>query len=102
MATDAEIKTALEEVVDPEIHLSIVELGLVREIDQSTDPVVIRMLLTYRIDCIQVLRYLIVNHRTRPSTLLDSAQSQSSKFQSRRAGPSAHEIWHPAPGHGKE
>ena len=46
MATDAEIKTALEEVVDPEIHLSIVELGLVREIDQSTDPVVIRMLLT--------------------------------------------------------
>jgi metal-sulfur cluster biosynthetic enzyme len=46
MATDAEIKTALEEVVDPEIHLSIVELGLVREIDQSADPVVIRMLLT--------------------------------------------------------
>ncbi|HET9940058.1 MAG TPA: metal-sulfur cluster assembly factor [Candidatus Eisenbacteria bacterium] len=46
MATDEEIKTALEEVVDPEIHLSIVELGLVREIDQSADPVVIRMLLT--------------------------------------------------------
>ena len=38
MATDAEIRTALEEVVDPEIHLSIIELGLVREIDQSVEP----------------------------------------------------------------
>jgi len=46
MATDEEIKAVLEEVVDPEIHLSIVELGLVREIDQSADPIVIRMLLT--------------------------------------------------------
>lgn len=46
MATDAEIRTALEEVVDPEIHLSIIELGMVREIDQSGDPHVVRMLLT--------------------------------------------------------
>ncbi|MGH7681188.1 MAG: metal-sulfur cluster assembly factor [Candidatus Eiseniibacteriota bacterium] len=46
MATDAEIRTALEEVVDPEIHLSIIELGLVREIDQSVEPLVVRMLLT--------------------------------------------------------
>ena len=35
MATDAEIRTALERVVDPEINLSIIELGLVREIDLS-------------------------------------------------------------------
>ena len=46
MATDAEIKTALEQVVDPEISLSIIELGLVREIDLSVEPHVVRMLLT--------------------------------------------------------
>jgi metal-sulfur cluster biosynthetic enzyme len=46
MATDEEIRSALEEVVDPEIHLSIIDLGLVREIDQSVDPCVVRMLLT--------------------------------------------------------
>ncbi len=46
MATEAEIRTALEQVVDPEISLSIIELGLVREIDQSVEPHVVRMLLT--------------------------------------------------------
>jgi len=46
MATDEEVRTALEQVVDPEINLSIIDLGLVREIDQSVDPNVVRMLLT--------------------------------------------------------
>jgi metal-sulfur cluster biosynthetic enzyme len=46
MASDEEIRAALEEVVDPEIHLNIIELGLVREIDQSVEPHVVRMLLT--------------------------------------------------------
>ena len=46
MASDEEIRTALEQVVDPEINLSIIDLGLVKEIDQSTDPMVVRMLLT--------------------------------------------------------
>lgn len=46
MATDSEIKAALEQVVDPEINLSIIELGLVREIDQSVEPHIVRMLLT--------------------------------------------------------
>jgi metal-sulfur cluster biosynthetic enzyme len=46
VATEAEIMTALESVVDPEIHLSIIELGLVREIDQKVEPHVVRMLLT--------------------------------------------------------
>ena len=46
MATEEEIRTALESVVDPEISLSIIELGLVREIDQSVEPTVVRMLLT--------------------------------------------------------
>ena len=46
MATDAEIRKALEEVVDPEINLSIIDLGMVREIDQSVEPHKVRMLLT--------------------------------------------------------
>ena len=46
MATDLEIRAALEEVVDPEINLNIIELGLVREIDQTVEPNKVRMLLT--------------------------------------------------------
>ncbi|HET7903519.1 MAG TPA: metal-sulfur cluster assembly factor [Candidatus Eisenbacteria bacterium] len=46
MATEAEVRTALEEVVDPEIHLSIIELGLVREVDLEAEPPMVRMLLT--------------------------------------------------------
>jgi metal-sulfur cluster biosynthetic enzyme len=46
MATEEECRTALEEVVDPEIHLSIIELGLVREVDLVAEPNVVRMLLT--------------------------------------------------------
>jgi metal-sulfur cluster biosynthetic enzyme len=46
MATEAEVRTALEEVVDPEIHISIIDLGLVREVDLVSEPPVVRMLLT--------------------------------------------------------
>ena len=46
MATDEEVRAALEEVVDPEINLNIIELGLVREIDLNAEPQQVRMLLT--------------------------------------------------------
>ena len=72
MATDAEIRTALEEVVDPEISLSIIELGLVREIDQSIEPMVVRMLLTtpfcpYAPQIIQQVKDVVLRVTGKPS-----------------------------------
>jgi metal-sulfur cluster biosynthetic enzyme len=72
MATDAEIRTALEEVVDPEIHLSIIELGLVREVDQSVDPIVVRMLLTtpfcpYAPQIVQQVKDVVLRVTGKPS-----------------------------------
>ena len=48
MATEAEIRTALEEVMDPEILLSVIDLGLIREIrmGQEGKPTEVDMLLT--------------------------------------------------------
>lgn len=37
MATEAEIRTALEEVMDPELLLSVVDLGMVREVRLGMD-----------------------------------------------------------------
>src|SRR5688500_18946465 len=65
-------------------------------------PHALRLLLTYRIDCIQITGVLMVFHRTLPPTLPDSSPTQSSKFRLRRAKPFAHEIGHLTPGHGKE
>jgi metal-sulfur cluster biosynthetic enzyme len=44
--TDEEVREALRGVLDPELHLDVVALGLIREIDMDSTPVVIRMLLT--------------------------------------------------------
>lgn len=41
-----EIKEALREVVDPEIGLNVVELGLIREIETAEDDTKITMILT--------------------------------------------------------
>lgn len=44
--TEEEVKEALRAVVDPELHLDIVSLGLLKTIDLESDPVNIKMLLT--------------------------------------------------------
>lgn len=44
--TEEEVREALRGVLDPELHLDVVALGLIREIDLDGVPVVIRMLLT--------------------------------------------------------
>lgn len=40
------IRTALRQVVDPELGLNIIELGLVRELEIEDDQVQLRMILT--------------------------------------------------------
>ena len=44
--TEETVREALRSVVDPELHLDIVTLGLLRAIDLETDPVQVKMLLT--------------------------------------------------------
>jgi metal-sulfur cluster biosynthetic enzyme len=41
-----EIRAALREVVDPEIGLNIIELGLVRDLDLQSDNTTVKMILT--------------------------------------------------------
>ncbi len=42
----AHIREALRAVMDPELHLDVVTLGLIRSVDGLTDPVEVKMLLT--------------------------------------------------------
>jgi metal-sulfur cluster biosynthetic enzyme len=72
MATDAEIRAALEAVVDPEINLSIIDLGLVREIDQGGDPILVKMLLTtpfcpYAPQIVQQVKDVVLRVTGKPS-----------------------------------
>jgi len=46
LVRESEIREALRQVVDPEINIDVVTLGLIREILQSPELVEIRMLLT--------------------------------------------------------
>jgi metal-sulfur cluster biosynthetic enzyme len=44
--TEETIRDALREVLDPELHLDVVTLGLIREINVEAAPLLIKMLLT--------------------------------------------------------
>ena len=46
MVTEEEVREALKEVIDPELNINIVDLGLVYEIDVEDDRVEILMTLT--------------------------------------------------------
>ena len=44
--TEETVWEALRGVLDPELHLDVVALGLIRTIDLANEPVLVRMLLT--------------------------------------------------------
>lgn len=44
--TEETVREALRGVLDPELHLDVVTLGLIRSIDLETTPVEVKMLLT--------------------------------------------------------
>ena len=44
--TEEAVREALRQVVDPELHLDVVSLGMIREIDLDASPVHIGMVLT--------------------------------------------------------
>ncbi len=46
MVTEAQILSSLREVVDPEIGVNLVDLGLVREVQIEDDCIQVRMVLT--------------------------------------------------------
>jgi metal-sulfur cluster biosynthetic enzyme len=44
--TDEEVREALRGVLDPELHLDVVTLGLIREVNVEASPPEVKMLLT--------------------------------------------------------
>ncbi|MGQ9502544.1 MAG: metal-sulfur cluster assembly factor [Anaerolineae bacterium] len=44
--SEEKIREALRSVVDPELHLDVIALGLIREIDTSASPILLKMVLT--------------------------------------------------------
>lgn len=44
--TEEDVREALRGVLDPELHLDVVALGLIRSVDVDNTPVLVRMLLT--------------------------------------------------------
>jgi metal-sulfur cluster biosynthetic enzyme len=55
--TDASVRAALAEVCDPELPVSVVDLGLVRGVDIAGDQVIVRMTFTsIACPCTEVLK----------------------------------------------
>jgi metal-sulfur cluster biosynthetic enzyme len=46
VATEESVREALRAVMDPELHLDVIALGLVREVNVGPTPVEVKMLLT--------------------------------------------------------
>ncbi len=46
IVTEETVKDALRGVLDPELHLDVVALGLIKSVDLETTPVNVKMLLT--------------------------------------------------------
>jgi len=46
VATEESVREALRAVMDPELHLDVIALGLVRTVNVDTTPVEVKMLLT--------------------------------------------------------
>ena len=44
--TEEEVREALRGVLDPELHLDVVTLGLIRDVDVEASPAEVKMLLT--------------------------------------------------------
>jgi metal-sulfur cluster biosynthetic enzyme len=44
--SEEEVREALRGVLDPELHLDVIALGLIREVDLDSAPVHVKMLLT--------------------------------------------------------
>ena len=44
--TEETVREALRGVMDPELHLDVVSLGLIKSIDTNSDPVDLKMILT--------------------------------------------------------
>jgi metal-sulfur cluster biosynthetic enzyme len=44
--SEDDVREALRSVLDPELHLDVVTLGLIRDIDVDVSPVVLKMVLT--------------------------------------------------------
>jgi metal-sulfur cluster biosynthetic enzyme len=44
--SEDDVREALRGVMDPELHLDVVTLGLIREIDMAASPIALKMVLT--------------------------------------------------------
>lgn len=46
VVTPEEVKESLRAVMDPELHLDVVALGLIKNVELNTEPILVQMILT--------------------------------------------------------